>query len=186
MSVKPACEKFATTLRDLRAILGPESLNCGRPAELVQALDSILGARAELRDLLSIRRCRSGLADAGLGDFLLRAEGLRIAPAQLPALLRAVITERRATCAFAKPALASSSGTVLEALRRQFAVRDREKIGKDRIHIRTALLNNRPLSGSNRGSRKTWTEMALLQNEFSKEKRFTPVRSLLTRAGRSI
>jgi very-short-patch-repair endonuclease len=186
LSVKPACEKFATTLRDLRAILGPEALNCGRPAELVQALDSILGARAELRDLLSIRRCRSGLADAGLGDFLVRAEGLRIAPAQLPALLRAVITERRATCAFAKPALASSSGTVLEALRRQFAVRDREKIGKDRIHIRTALLNNRPLSGSNRGSRKTWTEMALLQNEFSKEKRFTPVRSLLTRAGRSI
>lgn len=185
-SFKPAHGEFITTLAHLRTALGPNTLNYDEPTELVRVLDSILAARTELRDLLSIRRCRSALDDAGLSDFLTHAESLRVAPDRLPALLATVIAERRATRAFAKPALATSSGTVLEALRRQFAARDREKIGNDRLHIRATLLNKKPLPGSNRGSKKTWTEMALLQNEFSKEKRFTPVRSLLTRAGLSI
>ena len=78
------------------------------------------------------------------------------------------------------------SGATLDARRRQFADRDRKKIERDRIHVKARLLRTQPPAGSNSGPGKSWTEMALLRNEFSKQKRFTPVRSLLTRAGRSI
>jgi hypothetical protein len=77
-------------------------------------------------------------------------------------------------------------GRTVDARRRQFADRDRRKIEVDRVQVRARVLQKQPLPGASSGPRKTWTEMALLRNEFSKQKRFTPVRPLLARAGRSI
>ena len=55
-----------------------------------------------------------------------------------------------------------------------------------RLQVRAKLLQRQPFGGTNVGRKSSWTEMALLSNEFGKQTRFTPVRSILARAGRSV
>ena len=64
--------------------------------------------------------------------------------------------------------------------------RDCRKIVRDREIVGGMLLNATPVGGSRYGPKKNWTEMELLNNEFGKEKRFTPVRELMRRAPHSI
>src|SRR5262249_7427041 len=82
--------------------------------------------------------------------------------------------------------LSNAAGMRLSAKRREFADRDRRKIDTDRQIVRNALIGRKPPIGSRVGSKKRWTEMELLLNEFGKEKRFTPVRDLMTRASSAI
>jgi hypothetical protein len=86
----------------------------------------------------------------------------------------------------ASPEFGRQNGATLEALRRRFAERDRAKINSDRSVVTASLLQNVPASGSDAGPRSGWTGMALLRNEFPKQRRFAPVRGLLSRAGGSI
>jgi len=182
----PICDRYVNLLSRLRADFGIEGLDLMNPKEVAKKAETFVGGRRELSDYLSIRRYRSALVEADLGQFVSRAEELRLSPVQLPNLLKTVIAARRAMRIFAATGLSKNSGAMLDAHRRQFADRDRKKIENDRAYIRKVLLQKRPEPGSNSGPRKSWTEMALLQNEFSKQKRFTPVRALLMRAGHSI
>ena len=182
----PIYGRYLNLLSRLRADFGITFFDLMQPTEVGTRAKMLICVRHELSDYVSIRRYRSALVNAGLGQFVSRAEELRLSPEQLPDLLNAVIAIRRASRIFATSGLANNSGATLDAHRRRFADRDRRKIENDRIYIRKILLEKRPEPGSSSGPRKSWTEMALLQNEFSKQKRFTPVRSLLTRAGRSI
>jgi very-short-patch-repair endonuclease len=84
------------------------------------------------------------------------------------------------------PEFGRQNGATLEALRRRFANRDRVKITSDRAVVAARLLQKIPASGSDLGPRSGWTGMALLRNEFPKQRRFAPVRSLLSRAGAAI
>jgi multidrug efflux system membrane fusion protein len=86
----------------------------------------------------------------------------------------------------ATQALAGANGQVLEACRETFADRDRLKIEVDRRIVKDELLRAIPPGGSNYGPKKTWTDTALLRNEFAKQARFTPVRSVLMRAAHSV
>ena len=56
----------------------------------------------------------------------------------------------------------------------------------DRKIVRGKLLAVSPPVGSRVGPKSSWTDLELLRNEFGKEKRFIPVRHLMTRAGRAI
>ena len=182
----PIHGRYVSLLSRLRADFGIDGFDEMHPTELATKAGTLLSVRRELADYLSIRRYRSALVEADLGQFVSRAEELRLSPVQLPNLLKAVIANRRALRIFAATGLARNSGAMLDAHRRQFADRDRKKIENDRVYIRKALLQKKPEPGSSTGPRKSWTEMALLQNEFLKQKRFSPVRSLLMRAGHSI
>ena len=75
---------------------------------------------------------------------------------------------------------------MLDARRRAFAERDLAKIQADRATIRAKLMMAAPPVGSNHGPRKTWTGMQMLTNEFPKIKRFSPVRQILSRAGKAV
>ena len=182
----PIHSRYVNLLSQLGADFGIDGFDEMHPNELATKAGTLISVRRELSDYLSIRRYRSALGEADLGQFVSRAEELRLSPVQLPNLLKAVIAARRALRIFAATGLAKNSGAMLDAHRRQFADRDRKKIENDRAYIRKVLLQKKPQPGSTSGPRKSWTEMALLQNEFLKQKRFTPVRSLLMRAGRSI
>jgi very-short-patch-repair endonuclease len=182
----PIHSRYVNLLSLLGADFGIDGFDEMHPNELATKAGTLISVRRELSDYLSIRRYRSALVEADLGQFISRAEDLRLSPVQLPNLLKAVIAARRALRIFAATGLAKNSGAMLDAHRRQFADRDRKKIENDRVYIRKVLLQKKPEPGSSSGPRKSWTEMALLQNEFLKQKRFTPVRSLLMRAGRSI
>lgn len=156
-------------------------------ADLVGHADALLDRRAELRDFVALSDLRREMVRAGLGDFLNRADRVRLAPERLVGAFDWVLARRRAERAKAKAApLANGNGPGLDARRQVFAERDREKIQADRALVRARLLARMPPAGVKGGSVKTWTEMALLQNEFSKQKRHTPVRALLGRAGQSV
>jgi very-short-patch-repair endonuclease len=156
------------------------------PGALVERLDLLLMHQSELADFMALRDQRHKLGVAGLSALLACADRLDLAPDRLPRLFETLISERRADQARRETPALCQNGPTLEARRRAFAERDQIKITADRTVVRERLLEQRPFQGSNHGSRTTWTEMALLENEFGKQKRFTPVRDLLSRAGHSI
>jgi hypothetical protein len=165
---------------------GMTGLQSLTPSTLVERLDLLLAHQSELADFMALRDQRHTLAVAGLSDMLACADRLNLAPERLPRLFETLVSERRADQARREAPALCQNGPALEARRQTFAERDRIKITKDRATVRQRLLERRPVGGSNYGSRKTWTEMALLGNEFGKQRRFTPVRDLLSRAGYSI
>ena len=157
------------------------------PQEISSKAEELLARGAELPDYLELRELRQALDSDGLAVFLKRADELSLEYRLMPAVFDHLVTQRRAERARrASPLLARAAGATLEARRRAFAEHDRAKIETDRAAIRAKLLERRPEPGSNAGRKTTWTETALLNNEFQKERRFTPVRSLLSRARNSI
>ena len=157
------------------------------PEALMQRLDLLIARRVELADFLAIRDYRRELDEAGLADFLARCDRIGLAPDRLPAVFETLVAHAQADLARrASPEFGRQSGAVLEALRRRFADRDRAKIGSDRAVVAARLLQKIPPRGSDIGPRGAWTDMALLRNEFPKQRRFAPVRNLLSRAGGAI
>jgi very-short-patch-repair endonuclease/RecA/RadA recombinase len=179
-------EEYTNLMAQAATEFGMTSLAALAPLELVNRAQSLIGHADELSDFLAISRHRTKLVEAGLGSLLDRADEMKLHPERLPSLLETIIVHRRASRICSSPMFAKNSGPIIDARRRQFADRDRRKIENDRAFVRAKLIQNQPLPGSNYGPRKKWTEMALLRNEFSKQRRFAPVRSLLTQGGRSI
>ena len=180
-------ESYAEQLAILTREFGMTELGRLGPKELCETAARLVAHRDQLREYLGVQRERLVLESMGLKDFLARADLERIDPTYLPSLLETIAAYRGAGLArgSAEP-LHNNTGTTLEVRRKQFADKDRKKIREDRIRIKAKLLAKRPLPGSSFGKRKTWTEMALLNNEFEKQKRFVPVRTLLAQAGRSM
>ena len=154
--------------------------------ELTAFLEKLLERDQELADYISLRRHRAQLEAAGLSEFLSCADRLGLPPESLQDVFRLIVAEHRAAMLRRAPELAGANGSALETRRRAFAERDRAKMATDRAVIREKLLSAQPPTGSNIGSKKTWTQMRLLHNEFTKSQRFTPVRQLLVRAGAAI
>ncbi len=156
------------------------------PNDLMRLVDDLSTRRQELADFIVLRRQRRRLDAAGLSEFLAACDNHSVEPSRIPLLFDAIVAERRAAAARRAEGLAANNGALLEARRRAFAERDRAKIVTDRTAVRAKLLQATPPVGAQDGPKKTWTEMRLLGNEFSKVRRFTPVRQLLARAGRAI
>jgi hypothetical protein len=157
------------------------------PQEISSKAENLLAHGNELPDYLDLREQQTDLENRGLYAFLKRADELALDYRRIPEVFKYLVTQRRAERARrTSPPLARAAGATLDARRRAFAEHDRDKIENDRALIRANLLERRPELGSNIGRKTTWTEMALLNNEFQKERRFIPVRALLERARNSI
>jgi hypothetical protein len=87
---------YVNLLSQLRADFGIGGFDQMHPNELATKAGALVSVRRELSDYLSIRRYRSALVEADLGQFVSRAEELRLSPVQLPNLLKAVIAAPRA------------------------------------------------------------------------------------------
>ena len=178
---------YMTLVESLSSEFGVSGLSSLLPNALVERLDLLIAHRPELGDFLAIRNHRRELDTAGLADFLACSDRLVLAPERLPALFETLVTFGQADLARrASPEFGRQDGATLEARRRTFAERDRIKINSDRSVVTARLLEQVPARGSDIGPRGVWTGMALLRNEFPKQRRFTPVRGLLSRAGDSI
>jgi len=180
------CQAYFPLVERCTHEFGMTGLQALTPNKLVERLELLLAHQTELTDFMALRDQRQRLDVTGLSGMLSCADNLNLAPDRLPRLFETLVSERRADQARRQAPALCQNGSALEARRRAFAERDRIKIYGDRIAVRERLLERRPFQGSNNGSRKTWTEMALLANEFGKQRRFIPVRDLLSRAGGSI
>lgn len=83
--------------------------------------------------------------------------------------------------------LSRYQGGKIGDLRTKLAKLDRESISLARQHLRSEIRKaSKPLSGNGTGKKSTWTQMALIENEISKKRRYIPVRDLTRRAGRAL
>ncbi len=179
--------RYADLTGALSSEFGISEFSSLLPIDLAERLDQLIEHRAELSEYLTIREHRGALATTGFAELLACGDQLELPPHRLPGLLDALVAHGQADLARrACPDFGRQNGAGLEAYRRTFADRDRAKIRTDRETIAAQLLQSTPAAGSDSGPRKTWTGMALLRNEFPKQRRFTPVRGLLARAGDAI
>ena len=156
------------------------------PSDVVRLVDRLDGRENELADFVVVKELRGRLGRHGLSGFIDACDRLQLPAERLPDVFEAVVDDRRASAVRRGDQLRAYTGTTLDGRRETFRRKDREKIEQDRRVIRSRLLQAVPPVGSAYGSRKTWTDMQLLNNEFGKQKRFTPVRQLIGRAGRAI
>ncbi|MCZ8158898.1 MAG: DUF4011 domain-containing protein [Rhizobiaceae bacterium] len=169
------------------AELGLNSLSKISAEDLLKTVAELQDHQASLNDWLALRRLRGQLVSAGLDEFMLQVERLEVSSAQLTELFDAVVSRQKVVVTRKNSSsLGNVTGSELEGKREAFAKRDREKLAEDRNKIIYTLLNRQAPAGNRAGPRSTWTDMALLRNEFQKQKRFTPVRGLLNRAGSAV
>lgn len=166
---------------------GMDALFSGTLQSLVEQCEALLEHQAELSDWQSLKRQRDVLEHSGLEAFLNLADRLELEPRRLPILFRAIIARKRVVASRrASQSLSQRTGADLETKRRSFAERDRQKIIGDRATVKSALLGRHPPHGTRNGPVRSFTEMSLIRHEIPKQRRFTPVRGLLTRAGNAI
>ena len=82
--------------------------------------------------------------------------------------------------------LSKVAGVTQEAVQKQFAAADRNAI---RLYSEcvAALIDQRPVpNGNQSGTVKTWSELALISHEISKQKRHIPIRQLMRRAATAL
>lgn len=156
-------------------------------ADLAANIEALHNGRAEIYDAIALKHWQTTLADLGLAEFISCAFEANIPPGDLPQLFEAYSARQRVDQVRKQtPALQKASGGVIEAFRTAFADRDRTKQKDDCVFLRSSLISRAPIPGTNAGPKRDWTEMWMLKNEFQKQSRFVPVRSLIRRAPLSL
>jgi very-short-patch-repair endonuclease len=155
--------------------------------ELHKELTALFNRHAEAYDAIALKQWQTVLVDAGLEDFVASAFEADISPADMPRLFEAHTARQRVDQARREsPALTKYTGGIIEAYRTAFAERDRVRQKDDSAALKSSLISRLPVSGTNVGPKRDWTEMWMLKNEFQKQARFASVRSLVRRAPRSL
>ncbi|MGA2794770.1 MAG: DUF4011 domain-containing protein, partial [Roseiarcus sp.] len=143
------------------ALKGLEALD---RRSLLAHLDNLLAHRDGLAESLAVAQRRDELEDAGLGDFLRKMEAATLAPSRLPEVFDATVARLRARASrrTSRP-LHHLTGIDLDANRKTFAERDRQKILADRKAVQAKLMTNTPPLGERNGPVRMWTQTYLLR-----------------------
>ena len=186
-----AATAMSTILDDL-ALVGLGSF-CGDARALpvpaiATAAANLLSAKSTLPAYLDFAINRYGCLQNPIAAQVMRAYETEATPLHhLPEALEWMvawqIVRRQAE---ANSTVFHRTGDQLNTFRQHFAEADRSRLASDAKLAQRVLLARRIPPGSSSGSRKEWTDNALLQNEFSKQRRHTPVRDLLNRAGDAV
>jgi very-short-patch-repair endonuclease len=132
---------------------------------------------------LQLEELRRRLDEWGLGSFMTAIEATELSPSRYHDVLAHVLTRRRAERLHrSRRKLSDASGIELNGRRVVFADQDKRKIAHDRARSYQSLSARRAPDGKRIGAQKHWTEMALINAEKVKEKRFMKVRTLLHQA----
>ena len=183
-----ALAELETSLATMEAAFGLKPFDVSRPSELAAALRVFFARGDELRLWLALHQAKMRCVGDGLKPFLEMADDLDVPSLKLPEIFSGLIAIQRAEqIRRHDPVLSFAAGAKLASLRAQFRQRDalRKEADKQAVY-RAVAIGGRPLSGSNYGSRKTWTERELLHHEFGKERTSVRVLQLVRQAGRSI
>lgn len=110
-------------------------------------------------------------------------------PSNLAAQFEALAVRKLARAAYAEHGkkLARYPGSRLDELRNALARQDKEIIKLAQKQLRWKIhADAKPPYGNGMGKKSTWTQMALIDNEINKQKRFISVRDLTQRAGKAL
>lgn len=155
--------------------------------DLVNAARRALSSRESIAHWLDFVRTRQDAEDIGLGPFLRSVDCMQAPLPKLDPAYRRVLYRSCVKQAFEDwPQLAQFSGTKQTDAQERFRRIDREIL---RLHQQqlAADIASRPVDrGIGFGPKREWTELSLIRNEISKEKRHIPIRDLLQRAGNAV
>ena len=148
----------------------------------------MLAARHTLSPYLDFAVARAVCKDDPIASPILAAfedgaERLHHLPEALEWLVAWTIVRRHAE---ANRPIFNRTGDQLSTHRQHFATADRSRLATDAMLVQKAILGRPVPGGSAYGSRREWTDNALLQNEFAKQRRHVPVRDLLNRGGNAV
>ena len=150
--------------------------------ELSQRATRALENREELAQWLHFLRARAESRQAGLVKLTSLADGARIEPLHLLPAFRFIFHNTLARSLFAEhPDLFGFSGVTHEQIREQFAKADKQVIRLYRERVAAIVDRRQAPYGNQSGPVKTWTELALITHEISKQKRHLPIRQLVRR-----
>ena len=189
--VKKAADELKTTLYRLSR-LGLKKLGDAGTEESLNVVASeakqLKEASKELPSYLDHAKARSACVEQELARPIVEAfeqseVPLRHLPEALDWLVCWAILRRKAE---AHRAIFNRTGAELSVLRQNFASADRERLKSDAHSVAKAVLGRSIPPGSSVGSRREWTDYALLRKEFQKQQRHVPVRDLLSRAGDAV
>lgn len=146
-----------------------------------------LNSREELAQWLHYIRSRSEGTDGGLAKLMTLAEVRSIEPHHLLPAFQFAFYNTLARYAFADdPDLFGFSGVTQDQVREQFAKADKQAIALQRERA-AAIIERRQIPyGHQKGPVKTWSELALITQEISKQKRHIPIRQLVRRSGAAL
>ncbi|MBC7772067.1 MAG: DUF4011 domain-containing protein [Pyrinomonadaceae bacterium] len=172
---------------DYRVWISAQSPLETNPAELADHAGRCASDPEGLQMLVDHERLVSDLRGEGFGPTLamldatgkpVKGLGEACRRVAYQSLVKAVLTER--------PALASFSGHRIETFRSQFRSLDRT-LQKLRQGMIEQELHGRSIDqGSDAGSRKEWTGLAVVKLESEKQRAHVTVRDLLDRGGRAV
>jgi very-short-patch-repair endonuclease len=174
-------------IQSIREEFGVAGLSIEHPANLYVTVDELVRKRDVLTRFLSVRSVKAEAEEQGLAAFLAQADHLGIANNLLPRMFAGLVAQKRGErIRRHDPILSNATGQQLQSSRNEFRLRDERKKDRDRQAVFNKVVENRPLSGSSFGPKRTWTEGEKLNNEFGKQAGFRPLRELMSLAGKSI
>ena len=157
----------------------------------IDAADALEAAAADPEGLFAHASFNSALGNLDptgtrpLVEFRLRGEVVSDIGDQFEALAYRKLAQLASQTHGAE--LTRFPGALLNQLRTKLAEKDRQIIKLTREQLRWQVHGHaRPPGGVGVGKRSEWTEMALLNNEMAKQKRFVSVRDLTHRAARAL
>jgi hypothetical protein len=193
-----ALAKLKSELQDVDGCLGQlaalgleeyAAAALGQPAEVVsQRALELLAAKDELPHFLRFAAARWDCKENPLSEAVVHAH--EVGARELLHLSDALSwfvawTLVRRAAGLDRQAF-SRAGVKLDALRRNFAQADRSYLQACAVDVASSAQRRPVPMGSAVGSRKEWTDGALLGNEFAKQRRYVPLRDLLARAGNAV
>jgi len=160
-----------------------------RPIDEVRAeLGAMLAAKPLLSTYLRFRLARDRCLSSRAASIVLSAFEQERAPLEglVDGLRWLVAWASLRRCAETSPEEFRRTGEELELERKRFAENDRRRIAADAKRVQQALLRRPVPRGSSEGPKRYWTDRALLDHEFAKQRRHIPLRELLDRAGSAV
>jgi very-short-patch-repair endonuclease len=166
---------------------GSNGIEQSRLDSMIQRAQHAISGESQLSSWLDYLRAREQLSADGLAPLVALAEANQIAPRQLIEAFHFVFANSLVHAAFKHhPDLAQFSGLSHNEIRKRFAQLDRESIELHRKQTAWKIDQRRVPMGLGSGPVSTWTELELIENEISKQKRHIPLRQLMLRAGRAL
>jgi very-short-patch-repair endonuclease len=137
--------------------------------------------------LVDDERLLADAQEAGIGPVMAWTERAKWTGRGLADICRRVCYQSLARDAIARsPVLAQFTGDRYQGHRERFRDLDRKLIGLRQQKIATDLLRRPVDEGNESGPRSTWTNLALVRNEVTKQRQHIAVRALLDRASAAI
>jgi very-short-patch-repair endonuclease len=179
-------EELAGTLSDIDAAAASDHWRDRSRSvlEYAERARALLGRRDDLVPWQHFLRSQAWLHEAGLkklGEF---GEKGKILPADIVPAFRFVFYSSlaRGMC-YDLPDVEALGGVGQEQLRQQFGDADRKAIELYRSYAADLIGRRSIPTGNGTGPVRTWTELSLINQELSKQKRHRPIRELVRRAG---